>query len=88
MTALFLQSLHNRLLSQDAVMAELDFVHRAAPHTPPRLKWKRLARYWIQILNVLTLHGSRLSGTDEGLLFVLMLNSMLPSSGGMRKDLH
>ena len=63
MTALFLQTLHNGLLSQDAVSAELDFVHCGSDPPPEMEKISLLLglQGMFEFLMLITLGGPNLS---------------------------
>lgn len=79
MTVLFLQTLHNELLSQDAVRAELDFVHCGSYPLSGMEKISLLLGSQCMFLILLVLCGPNFS--EAGLLSVLMPDSLLPSSG-------
>lgn len=88
MIALFLQTLHNGLLSRDAVRAELDFVHCGSYPLSEMEKISLLlgSQCSFAFLMLLTLRWPNLCETDGGLLSVLVPDSMLPSSGGKRGE--
>lgn len=63
MTALFLQTLHNGLLSQDAVRAELDFVHCGSdpPSEMEKISLLLGLQCMFEFLMLITLRGPNLS---------------------------
>lgn len=86
MTALFLQTLHNGPLSQDAVRAELDFVHCGSDPLCAMEKISLLLGLQCMFAFLMLLTPLNLSETEGGLLLVLKPDSTLPPSGQKGKQ--